>query len=289
MNAFKTTHCMPSIKIFRHQNSQARPQFSDLQLWCEQQKKTLKTITKQLAELTTDLQAENKQSILIIFQSLDASGKDSTIRNVFRYCDPAVINTQSFKTPSKKESSHDFMWRCYPHFPAQGEVSVFNRSYYEETLVVRVHPEFLANQKVNLPVKKSFWQQRFDYINAVEKHLTQSGTQVIKFMLDIDKDTQKKRLIRRYARQDKNWKFNINDLKERHHWKQYQLAFDDMLKQTSFDHAPWYVVPAQNKDMMRTLVASILVKKLKKMNCQRPGLADMSEDELSLLAEHVKA
>ncbi|MCW8869859.1 MAG: polyphosphate kinase 2 family protein [Proteobacteria bacterium] len=278
---------MPSVKIFRHQTGQTRPQFSDLQKWCEQQNKSLKSLTKKLADLTTDLQAEKKQSLLVIFQALDAAGKDSTMRNVFRYCDPSAINTHSFKTPSKKESSHDFMWRCYPHFPAQGELSIFNRSYYEETLVVRVHPEFLSNQNIHLPVKKSFWQQRFKFINAVEEHLTQSGTQVIKFMLDIDKDTQKKRLIRRYARQDKNWKFNINDLKERQHWQQYQLAFDDMLKSTSSEHAPWYVIPAQNKDMMRTLVADILVKKLKKMNCQRPGLADMTEGELKILAEHV--
>jgi polyphosphate kinase 2 (PPK2 family) len=155
--------------------------------------------------------------------------------------------------------------------------------------VVRVHPEFLKNQNIELPVKKSFWQQRFQYINDVEKHLTYSGTRVIKLMLDIDKETQKKRLIRRYARQDKNWKFNINDLKERGYWDQYQLAFDAMLNNTSTAHAPWYVIPAQNKDMMRLLVAAILVKELKKMNCQRPGLAPMSEDELALLAEHVKS
>lgn len=280
---------MPSVKIFRHQSGRTRPHFQDLQQWCAQQKTSLKSVSKQLADLTTDLQAENKQSVLVIFQALDAAGKDSTIRQVFRYCDPGNLNTQSFKTPSKKESSHDFMWRCYPHFPAQGEITVFNRSYYEETLVVRVHPEFLQNQNIELPVKKSFWHQRFQFINDMEKHLTHSGTRVIKFMLDIDKETQKKRLIRRYARQDKNWKFNINDLKERGYWDQYQLAFDAMLNNTSTEHAPWYVIPAQDKDMMRLVVASILVKRLKKMNCQRPGLAPMSEEELALLSEHVRS
>ncbi|KAA3638260.1 MAG: polyphosphate kinase 2 family protein [Proteobacteria bacterium] len=279
---------MPSIKNFRHQTGQERPQLEVLKKWSAQQTQSLKSFSKQLAELNTDLKAESKQSVLIIFQALDAAGKDSTIEKVFRYCDPNILSTQSFKTPSKKESSHDFMWRCYPHFPGKGELKIFNRSYYEETLVVRVHPEFLTNQKIQLPVKKDFWRQRFKFINQVEKHLSLNGTKIIKFMLDVDKDTQKRRLIRRYARSDKNWKFNINDLKERHHWDQYQLAFEDMLNQTSTAIAPWYVIPAQDKELMRHVVAAIICKELKKMNFQRPGLEPMSDDELALLKQTIE-
>ncbi|MCX7544812.1 PPK2 family polyphosphate kinase [Marinicella gelatinilytica] len=280
---------MPSVKMFRHQPGKARPSFSQLHQWVEKQTTSLKDMSKELAELTVDLQAEKKQSVLVIFQALDAAGKDSTIRNVFRYCDPSMISSQSFKTPSAKESSHDFMWRCYPHFPANGKVQIFNRSYYEETLVVRVHPHFLQNQHIDIPVKKSFWQQRFDFINQVEKHFTTNRTRVIKFMLDVDKDTQQQRLVRRYARSDKNWTFNINDLKERQFWDEYQLAFDDMLDKTSTEYAPWYVIPATDKNMMRQLVATIMVKQLKKMGFQRPGLAPMTDDELTLLSETIEA
>lgn len=279
---------MTSVKIFRHQPNQGRPGLAQLKSWFDEQNRSLKSLSKQLADLTTDLKAENKQSVLVIFQAMDAAGKDSIIRKVFRYCDPNLYDTQSFKTPSSKESSHDFMWRCYPHFPADGELKIFNRSYYEETLVVRVHPEFLRNQHIDIPVKKDFWQRRFDFINQLEQHLSHNGTKVIKFMLDVDKETQRKRLIRRYAQRDKNWKFNINDLKEREHWDKYQIAFDNMLDKTSTDYAPWHIIPAQNKDMMRQVVAAIMVKQLKKMRCQAPGLKSMTDNELVLLENTIQ-
>lgn len=289
MANFKTAHCMPSVKKFRHRPGQTRPNMSDLHHWFENNHNDLKQMSRELGDLSRQMRAEGKQSILVIFQALDAAGKDSTVRNVFRDCDPGLLHVHSFKAPSKEEAAHDFMWRCYPHFPAQGEISVFNRSYYEETLVVRVHPHFLGAQKIDVPVKKSFWQQRFDTINRVEKHLTQNRTQVIKFMLDIGKDVQRERLVRRYANQDKNWKFNINDLKERDHWDQYQIAFDDMLDKTSSDEAPWYIIPADDKQMMRLLVATIMTKRLKKMNPQWPPLKSMNENELALLAETLKS
>ncbi len=286
---FMTLYCMPSIKKFRYQAGQDRPTLTDLQQWIETQSLSRKAITKQVAELATCMQAESKQSILVIFQALDAAGKDSTINEVFRYCDPNGMNTTAFKTPSKLESQHDFMWRCYPHFPAAGQVSLFNRSYYEETLVVRVHPRFLIQQGIEHKINAKFWQQRFDYINQVEAHLQHNGTQVIKFMLDVSKEEQQKRLIRRYAMSDKNWKFNIKDLKERRYWDDYQKYFDAMLKNTSTKKSPWYVIPADDKDMMRILVASILQKRMKKMACQYPDLEPLSESDLALLDETIQS
>lgn len=279
---------MPSVKKFRHHPNQVRPVMADLRHWTENNLRSLKDLSKELADLTRQMRAENTQSVLIIFQALDAAGKDSSIRRVFRYCDPGLLNCHSFKAPSNEEAAHDFMWRCYPHFPAQGTISIFNRSYYEETLVVRVHPHFLNKQRISTSVKKAFWQQRFDFINQVEHHLTQNRTQVIKFMLDVSKDCQKERLIRRYARQDKNWTFNINDIKERSHWDKYQLAFDDMLNKTSTDYAPWYIIPADDKPMMRRLIATLMIKRLKKMQPQWPALKPMDKAELNLLANFIK-
>ncbi len=280
---------MSSVKIFRHQPGQPRPDMTQLKTWFDAQKHSLKTVTQQLDDLSRQMRAEGKQSLLVIFQALDAAGKDSTIRKVFRYCDPGLMTTNSFKAPTDKEAAHDFMWRCYPHFPAQGRISIFNRSYYEETLVVRVHPHFLNKQNISTPVKKPFWQQRFDFINQVEHHLHHNRTQVVKFMLDVSKETQQQRLIRRYARHEKNWKFNINDIKQRQYWDKYQLAFDDMLNKTSTEVAPWYIIPADDKAKMQQLIATILVKRLKKMKCQRPGLTAMNDKELALLEAHVKS
>ncbi len=288
MLILKSHHCMPSVKKFRHHPDQPRPNMVDLRQWTEHNNRSLKSLSKELADLSRLMRAEGTQSLLVIFQALDAAGKDSSLRKVFRYCDPGLLKTHSFKAPSDKEAAHDFMWRCYPHFPGDGEISVFNRSYYEETLVVRVHPHFLNKQHIKTPVKKAFWQQRFDYINQVEHHLTQNRTQVIKFMLDVSKDSQKQRLIRRYARQDKNWKFNINDIKERSHWDKYQLAYDDMLNKTSTDYAPWYIIPADDKPMMRQLIATIMVKRLKKMQPKWPTLKPMDEAEIDFLAEFIE-
>lgn len=247
----------------------------------------LKKSAKQLAKHHAALKAEGKQAVLVIFQALDAAGKDSTIRNVFKYCDPAGFNVASFKAPSKLEAAHDFMWRCYKEFPAKGHMTVFNRSYYEETLVVKVHPEFLKGQGIEQKPNKAFWQQRFEYINQTEAHLTASGTQVIKFFLDVSQEEQHRRFIRRYATPDKQWKFNTGDLKESQFWNQYQKAFDTMLQQTSSKAAPWYVIPADDKPNMRILVADIIKSRLKKMNCQYPTIPEFDADDLKLIDELV--
>ncbi|MCX7554105.1 polyphosphate kinase 2 family protein [Marinicella sp. S1101] len=278
---------MPKVKAFKFQNNLPRPSQSQLNEFIVNNSMSLKKSSKQLAKLHAALNAEGKQAVLVIFQALDAAGKDSTIRNVFKYCDPAALDVASFKAPSKLEAAHDFMWRCYDKFPAKGQLTVFNRSYYEETLVVKVHPEFLKGQGIDKKPNKAFWQQRYDFINQVEAHLVASGTQVIKFFLDVSQEVQHNRFIRRYSTPDKQWKFNTGDLKESLLWDQYQKAFDTLLKKTSTKHAPWYVIPANDKPNMRTIVAETIKQHLKLMNCQYPAMAEFSEDELELIDDLV--
>ncbi len=278
---------MPKFHAFIHHNSSARPSQQQVTQAINTNALNLKKSAKALAKHHAALKAEGKQAVLVIFQALDAAGKDSTIRNVFKYCDPAGFNVASFKTPSKLEVAHDFMWRCYQEFPAKGHMTVFNRSYYEETLVVKVHPEFLKAQGISQKPNKAFWQQRYDFINQTEAHLVASGTQVIKFFLDVSQQEQHRRFISRYATPEKQWKFNTGDLKESKLWDKYQKAFNTMLKQTSTAVAPWYVIPADNKDQMRALCADIIKTRLKKMKCQYPSIPDFNAEDLKLIDELV--
>ena len=274
---------MPKIKAFKHSNTLPRPSQQQANEFISTNGINLKSNAKQIGDYQTALSAESKQGLLIIFQALDAAGKDSTIKNVFKYCDPAGFNVASFKSPTKLEASHDFMWRCYQQFPAKGQLTVFNRSYYEETLVVKVHPQFLKGQGIDIKPNKAFWQQRFDYINQVEAHLVASGTKVIKFFLDVSQTTQHSRFISRYATPEKQWKFNIGDLKESLLWDSYQKAFNTMLNKTSTAAAPWYVIPADDKDNMRALVSEIVMQQMKKMNCQYPTIPQFDADDLKLI------
>jgi PPK2 family polyphosphate:nucleotide phosphotransferase len=274
---------MPKIKAFKHSNTLPRPNQQQANEFISTNGIILKKNAKQIASYQTALNAESKQGLLIIFQALDAAGKDSTIKNVFKSCDPASFNVASFKSPSKLEASHDFMWRCYQKFPAKGQVTVFNRSYYEETLVVKVHPQFLKGQGIDLKPNKAFWQQRYDFINQVEAHLVASGTKVIKFFLDVSQTIQHGRFISRYATPEKQWKFNIGDLKESLQWDAYQKAFSTMLNKTSTTAAPWYVIPADDKDNMRALVSEIVMQQMKKMNCQYPSIPQFDTDDLKLI------
>lgn len=245
----------------------------------------LKKLQKQLAVLQSKIQAEKKHSVLIIFQAMDAAGKDSTIRNVFGKCDIAGIDNVSFKQPSKNESAHDFIWRCHKHTPAKGQIVLFNRSYYEEVLVVKVHPQWLGNQSINLPIDDVFWSNRYENINNFEKHLHDSGTKVIKFMLDVSQTEQHKRLIRRYQTPEKQWKFSTGDIKESKLWSEYQQAFDDLLLNTSTETNPWYVIPADNKALMRILVTEIIVDELKQLNPQYPKPTEFNENDKRLINE----
>lgn len=278
---------MSKVKAFKYQINNKRPTQQQLNEFVETNSLSLKKTSKQLAEHHAALNAEGKQALLVIFQALDAAGKDSTIRNVFKHCDPAGFNVASFKAPTKLEAAHDFMWRCYDKFPAKGQLTVFNRSYYEETLIVKVHPEFLKGQGIDKKPNKAFWQQRYDFINQTEAHLVASGTQVIKFFLDVSQNTQHQRFIRRYSTPEKQWKFNVGDLKESLHWSKYQKAFDTLLKQTSTKHAPWYVIPADDKPNMRAIVAETVKMHLKQMNCQYPTMGSFDQDELNLIDDLV--
>ncbi|MCF6299913.1 MAG: hypothetical protein L3J52_02170 [Proteobacteria bacterium] len=229
---------MPDIKQFRYIKGNNRPGQQLLSEFIKKNDIDLDDNNREIKHLQEALQAEGKQSVLIIFQAMDAAGKDSTIRNVFNQCDPGGYHVVSFKAPSKEEVAHDFIWRCYKHFPKDGHITIFNRSYYEETLIVRVHPNFLRSQGITQTPDKKFWGNRFKFINQVEKHLNRNGTKVIKFMLDVSQKTQHYRFIRRYSTPDKQWKFSVGDLKESKLWDKYQFAFDQLLEKTSSKHAP---------------------------------------------------
>ncbi len=250
--------------------------------------KKIKSLQNDLAKLQSKIQAENKHAVLIMFQAMDAAGKDSTIRNVFAKCDIGGVNSVSFKQPSKEESAHDFLWRCSKQLPKKGEITLFNRSYYEEVLVVKVHPEWLSSQGIDAPVDDEFWQNRYTSINDFEKHLKNSGTKVIKFMLDVSQKEQHNRLIRRYETPSKQWKFSVGDIKESKLWPDYQNAFDDLLANTSNKDNPWYVIPADNKDLMRLLVLEILIKELQQLEPQYPSMEPLSEKDMGLVDDLLK-
>lgn len=244
----------------------------------------LKPLQKCIGKLNEALFAEKKQALLVVFQAMDAAGKDSTIAAVFRRCDPAGFGVAAFKKPSIEELRHDFLWRCHKKTPQRGQLRIFNRSHYEETLVVRVHPQWLKSQGIAPPVDDSFWQARYASINAFEKHLTENGTRIIKFFLNVSRQEQIRRFIRRYSLPHKQWKFSINDYAESLYWDEYQAAYRDTLRHTSTPHAPWYVIPADNKKTMRKLVAAIVARELEAMNPRFPSLGTFNEQEKRLLA-----
>ena len=244
------------------------------------------------AELTDDisdlakaqelLYADRSRALLVIFQALDAAGKDGTIKHVMTGLNPQGVRVNSFKVPSFDELSHTFLWRYTRHLPERGMIGIFNRSYYEEVLVVRVHPEYLVPQK--LPAKKfngPFWRDRYEDINAYERHLVRNGTEIVKFFLHISKDEQKRRFLERIDTPEKNWKFSAADLKERQLWDEYQVAFEEALSETSTKEAPWHVIPADNKWMMRALVASILAAKIQSLKLKCPELPKSEKDKLA--------
>ncbi|MEE9310559.1 MAG: PPK2 family polyphosphate kinase [Cocleimonas sp.] len=252
-------------------------------------KKELKSLRRELSVLQHRLFAEDKNSLLLVFQAMDAAGKDSTIRSVLSGVNPAGCHVSSFKKPSAEELDHDYLWRSATRLPERGRIGVFNRSYYEETLVVRVHPNYLQYQRLaDLPDDlsekglKSFWDERFESINDHEKHLVRNGTVIIKFWLNVSKDEQKKRFLSRLNEPEKHWKFDSGDLKERALWGDYMHAYEQVLNATSTDNAPWYAIPADNKLFMRVEVARTIVATLKAMNPQFP---DVDEDELAKFDE----
>ncbi len=276
-----------SLTKFKSTTQNLRSSQQDINNRYANKKVKLKKLQKSLAVLQDKIQAEGKHSVLIIFQAMDAAGKDSTIRNVFRQCDIAGVNSVSFKQPSKEESSHDFIWRCHNKTPKRGEITLFNRSYYEEVLVVKVHPQWLSSQHIEQPVSGEFWDKRYQSINDFEQHLSNSGTKIIKFMLDVSQLEQHKRLIRRYTTESKQWKFSTGDIKESKFWSKYQSSFNDLLINTSTQNNPWYVIPADDKKLMRLLVSEIIIKELQSLNPQFPQMDTFDEKDLLLIDELV--
>lgn len=234
-------------------------------------KQQLQSLTEQFASLQRKLYAHDKHSLLLIFQAMDAAGKDSTIRAVTKGVNPAGFQVSSFKQPSKLELDHDFLWRSATRLPERGRIGIFNRSYYEETLVVRVHPEFLGSQKLpNQPDLETLWSQRYQSIIEHERHLVRNGTVILKFWLNVSKQEQKQRFLSRLNEPKKYWKFSGGDLKERALWSDYMQAYEAMINATSTDFAPWYAIPADNKPWMRAQIAGIIVDKLLSLNLSYP-------------------
>ncbi|HPF40709.1 MAG TPA: polyphosphate kinase 2 family protein [Phycisphaerae bacterium] len=235
-----------------------------------------------LAEAQQLLWANGSRAVLIILQAMDAAGKDGTIRHVMSGVNPQGCSVHSFKAPNSEEVLHHFLWRPRLYLPAKGRIAIFNRSYYEEVLVVRVHPEFLEPQRLPAePRGHDLWKSRFRDIMAFEDHLTRNGTSVIKFFLHVSKGEQKERFLDRLDEPEKNWKFSEADLRERGYWKDYRHAYEEMLEHTSTDAAPWYVIPADNKWYTRAVVADIITTRIEALDLQPPTVSDERRAELA--------
>jgi PPK2 family polyphosphate:nucleotide phosphotransferase len=242
----------------------------------------LKADIKRLAALQENLYAQGQWALLIVLQGLDAAGKDGVVEHVMSGVNPQGCEVHSFKQPSAEELAHDFLWRASARLPQRGHIGIFNRSHYEEVLVVRVHPELLARQR--LPdglAGKDIWKQRFKDIRAFERHLARSGVVVLKFFLHISKEEQRKRFLDRLEEPAKRWKFSLGDIAERKLWDQYQAAYEDMVRSTSRPQAPWYVVPANHKWFTRLIVAAAIVEALEKIDPQPPVVAGAALEELN--------
>jgi PPK2 family polyphosphate:nucleotide phosphotransferase len=239
----------------------------------------------QLAEYQNILYAQNKFSVLIIFQAMDAAGKDSTIKHVMSGVNPQGCQVFSFKSPSTEELDHDYLWRIHKCLPERGRIGIFNRSYYEETLIVRVHPELLAAQQLPNFDPKHIWQQRFQEINDFERYLTNNGTVIIKFFLHVSKAEQKKRFLERIHEPEKHWKFSAGDVQERAHWDDYQAAYTDVFNHTSTAAAPWYIIPADRKWFTRLAVADIICSRLQQLDLAYPKISDEQRAQLLVAKE----
>ena len=236
---------------------------------------------EELARLQDILAAQDRWALLLIFQAMDAAGKDGTIKHVMSGVNPQGVQVSSFKVPSSEERDHDFLWRTMKRLPERGDIGIFNRSYYEEVLVVRVHPELLATEKLpDQLVTKKIWQERFEDINAFERYLTRNGVAVRKFFLHVSKKEQKRRFLERLDTAEKNWKFSAADVKEREYWDDYQAAYEDMIRNTATEHAPWYVVPADNKWFTRLVVAAAVADALESLQLSYPKLDEKQKAEL---------
>lgn len=246
-------------------------------------KELLANEKSKLYELQEKLYADGSQSLLVVLQAMDAAGKDSLIEHVFGGVNPQGCEVHSFKSPSSKEYSHDFLWRHYIALPEKGKIGIFNRSHYESVLVCKVHPEYNLNEKVWNTVSdfdEKFWEERYESIRNFERHLAQNGTRIIKIFLNVSKKEQKKRFLDRINEPEKNWKFAMGDIEERKLWDEYMEAYERAINETSKDHAPWFVIPADNKWFARVAAIQIIIDALENMNLKFPKLAKEEQQKL---------
>jgi PPK2 family polyphosphate:nucleotide phosphotransferase len=247
----------------------------------EEAQEHLQKDVARMTDLQAKLYAQDRWSLLLIFQAMDAAGKDGTIKHVMSGVNPEGCQVYSFKTPSDTELQHDFLWRTTQHLPERGHIGIFNRSYYEEVLVVRVHPKVLEAEK--LPpslVTKKIWEERFEDIRGFERHMARNGTVIRKFFLHLSKKEQKRRFLARLEEPEKNWKFSAADIHERDYWDDYQKAYEAMIRQTATKHAPWYVVPADNKWFTHLVVSAVIVETLEELNLSFPKVDTAKRKEL---------
>jgi len=245
-------------------------------------KEALRAGVEALVEMQDVLYANDHWSVLLVFQAMDAAGKDGAIKHVMSGINPQGCQVYSFKGPSAEELDHDFMWRCLRCLPERGRIGIFNRSYYEETLAVRVHPEFLVKQKLPEECQTDeIWNDRFQDIRHIERYLHRNGTLILKFFLNVSKKEQQHRFLERLDNPDKNWKFSANDAKERSYWDEYMKAYEETIRHTASKHAPWYVVPADNKWYTRLIVASAVVEGMASLNLAYPKVSAVQREEMA--------
>lgn len=255
----------------------------------KEQKKHLNDLIEEMHDFQRILYAHDKYSLLLIFQAIDAAGKDSTIRAVMSGVNPAGCQVFSFKRPTLEELDHDFLWRTAQCLPERGRIGIFNRSYYEEVLVVRVHPKYLKLQKLPYPIDLGdIWERRFESIRDHEKHLARNGTVILKFWLNVSKAEQRRRFLDRINEPRKNWKFAAGDVRERSFWKDYMNAYEEALNATSRAWAPWYAIPADDKTFMRMAVAEIIVKSLQKLGLKYPKVSPEKKSKFSEMRKILK-
>lgn len=270
------------------------PTFLDIQTSEKKKEKILQKTREKLSKLQDTMYAHNRYGVLICLQGMDTAGKDSLIREVFKEFNARGVVVHSFKTPNSTELEHDYLWRHYIALPEKGKFSVFNRTHYENVLVTRVHPEFILNE--NIPgietvddITPEFWENRFESINAFEKHIASNGVIILKFYLHLSKEEQRQRLLRRLETEKHNWKFSPGDIKERGFWNDYQNCYEEAINRTSKPHAPWYIVPADNKETARYIVAKTILEELQKYtDIKEPELEDKVKDNIKMYHDLLK-
>ena len=275
----------PDDSFRSDQASNKPPKSSPGKKLCE---KHLQKSIKALDDLQRRLYADDRFSVLLIFQAMDAAGKDGTIRAVTQGINPAGCQVFSFKQPSHLELDHDFLWRTTCRLPERGRIGIFNRSYYEEVLVVRVHPDFLKSQKLPMPLGPHIWEERYESIRSHEQHLARNGTIILKFWLNVSQDEQRKRLLSRLTEPEKHWKFSKKDLEERKLWDPYMAAYEAAVNATSRPWAPWYVIPADNKPFMRMCVAGIITQTLESLNLNYPTIGKAQRQTFGKLRKQLQ-